>query len=758
MVNERVLYNNILERLSQKFIVAHDERALLLAQILKNELNADIDLIEAGLVFYSIVSNRKISLNNLQDLFAENVLIMVSDSLKIKDFLFNTYHEHLKKILELPVDNKFRNKALDNIKKFIFTLIRDFNSIFIINAYYLLLLREYPALPAQLKDRVRKHVEFIFSPIAHRLGFYRLKSAYDDLLFKYTLPEKYNEIKNYVEKIKKQKTFNYNTEFNLDKFKNDINRLLQQGLKTKYKYRIKGRIKSTASIYKKILKKGEDLESIKDIFALRIIFDVPYEIKDGLSAFPRYVPQDILEEEYRICWETYGLIRQHYEQIKFKNYISNPKPNGYQSLHITVLAPGNIPVEIQIRTSRMDQVAEKGDAAHWMYKEQGSNKINRDEVFRVLRELTEQEKSENINKNFNEIYVFTPEMHLINLPKGATVLDFAYAIHSRIGEKCTGARVADINNLNNHRVISYKEELQNGWVVRILTSSTQKPTDQWLEIVKTTHAKKKIKSYLKLQKLEPNISAAKEMLERKLLRWGYSLTHPIIPKLIKELGYSETYLFYNDIALGKIDLTRLKTVIQNIELKEQRTFVQTQKKILTSTEQSDKVLVAIFENNSAKILFVSRAKCCNPQPGDKIQVYLSPRSKTVHKATCPELGKIRQTNPERVFSAAWVKPHKKLDINELAREHTVLLLIVDSTKVESNEQIQQDLKKILSNFSQPLKRILVRQGRGKTLRVFIIIQGKADKKSKPSLISDIEALPYVLQIRERKYNPDIRTK
>ncbi len=755
MINERVLYNNVLDRLSQRYIVAYDERALLLAQILKNDLNADVELVEAGILFYFTVNNRKIDLDQLGDLFSEDTLILVRDSIKVIDFLFNTYHEHLKKILDLSSDNKFRIKALDNIKKFIFTLIRDFNSIFLVNAYYLVLLKEYPVLPPQLKDRVRKHVEFIFSPIAHRLGFYRLKSLYDDLLFKYTLPDKYEEIKNYVEKIKKLRTFDYNTEFNLDSFKSNIHRLLQQHLTTRYKYRIKGRIKSIASIYKKMIKKKQDLETIKDIFALRIIFDVPSGEDGELNPFPQYVPQEILEKEYQVCWEAYSIITNHYEQIKFKNYISNPKPNGYQSLHVTVLAPGNIPVEIQIRTTRMDEIAEKGDAAHWMYKEQGSNKINRDEVFRVLRELTEEEKAENVHKNINEIYVFTPDMHLINLPKGSTVLDFAYAIHSRIGERCTGARVAHIDDLNNYRVVPYKEKLENGMIVKVLTSSSQKPTDEWLEIVRTSHARKKIKSYLKLQKLEPNIEAAKEMLDRKLSRWGYSLTHPIVPKIMKELGYDETYLFYNDIALGKIDLTKLKNLIQEIELKEQRSTVPSQKKIITHTEPSEKVLVAIFENNSAKILFVSRAKCCNPQPGDKIQVYLSPRSKTVHSASCPELKKIQLANPDRVFPAAWVKPHKKLDINALAREHSVFLIIVDSNQTNT-QQIQEDIKKITSELGLPVKKLLIRQGRGNTLRVFLILQGKINKKIKPSVLKKLQDLPYVTQIRERKYNPNLK--
>ncbi len=504
-----------------------------------------------------------------------------------------------------------------------------------------------------------------------------------------------------------------------------------------------------------MLKKGQDLESIKDIFALRIIFDVPYDYEEGFGPFPQNVPQEVLEREYSVCWEAYSIITNHYEQIKFKNYISNPKPNGYQSLHVTVLAPGNIPVEIQIRTTRMDEIAEKGDAAHWMYKEQGSNKINRDEVFRVLRELTEEDKAEEVHKNINEIYVFTPDMHLINLPKEATVLDFAYAIHSRIGEQCTGARVAHIDDANHFRVVSYKEKLENGWIVKILTSPTQKPTDEWLDIVRTLHARKKIKSYLKLQKLEPNIEAAKEMLDRKLTRWGYSLTHPIVAKIMKELGYNETYLFYNDIALGKVDLTKLKNLIQEIEIKEQRTYVQPPKKVITHTDQSDKVLVAIFENNSAKILFVSRAKCCNPQVGDKIQVYLSPRSKTVHKESCPELAKIRQTNPERVFPAAWVKPHKKLDVNELAREHTVFLLIVDGL-LAGIDEVQEELKQIVKENKLPLKRLLVRQGRGKTLRVFLILQGKISKKIKSQLLDQLGALDYVIQIRERKYNPNIK--
>ncbi len=751
MINEVVLYNNVFSRINTCYPIAHDDKAKLLAQILKKELNADTSLVEAGILFYFAIKHRNINLNNLKNLFEEQILIIVEDSIQVIDFLFNNYHEHLKKLLELSPENKFRVRGLENIKKFIFTLIRDFSSIFIINAYYLLLLRNYPSLSPQLKDRVKKHIEFIFAPIAHRLGFYRLKSSFDDLIFKYTLPEQYNQIKEYVEKIKRLKSFSEQSQFNLDKFKNELYILLKTKLQGNYKFNIKGRIKSVSSIYKKMLKKNQSLEEIKDIFALRIIFDIPYESENLFSLFPEDIPREIKEKEYKVCWEAYSIITDKYEQIKFKNYISNPKPNGYQSLHVTVLAPGNIPVEIQIRTRRMDEVAEKGDAAHWTYKEQGSEKINRDEIFRMLRRLTEEDKTDEIRKNLNEIYVFTPDMHLINLPKDATVLDFAYSIHSRLGELCSGAQVKKWNDAKSLRIVSYKEKLENGMIVKILTSQNQKPTDEWLSIVKTPYARKKIKSYLKLQKLQPNIEAAKEMLDRKLTRWGYSLNHPIIPKVIKELGYNETYLFYNDIALGKIDLTKLKNVIKDVELQQTRTH-QTPPKLVKHTQITDKVLVAIFENNSAKILFVSRARCCNPQYNEPINVYLSPKSKTVHSASCPEIQKLKQTKPERVFPAVWVKPHKKLDINELARDHTVLLLTIPANNL-SRDQITDQIKNITVEANLPLKRVLVRPGKSNSYRVFIILQGKINRKDKEQLITTLEEKDWVKQIKERKYNP-----
>lgn len=757
MTNEHVIYNDIIAKLSQKYNIIQDEKAIDLARILKNELNANLELTEAGILFYLILKNPFIKVEELKDLFTEDVLLQTYDSIKVIAFLFNTYHKYLQKILFLSTENKFRIKALENIKKFIFTIIQDFNSIFIVNAYYLLLLRIYPTLSEDTKEKVRKQVEFIFSPIAHRLGFYRIKSSFDDLLFKYSLPDKYHEIQSYVEKIKKIRGFIQPTEFNLDNFKETINRLIKEKISVKYRYKIKARIKSIASIYKKMLKKNQELESIKDIFALRIIFDVPNDLEENFTLFPKFLPSEVLQKEYQICWEAYSLITNEFEQIKFRNYISNPKPNGYQSLHVTVLASGNIPVEIQIRTTRMDLIAEKGDAAHWMYKEQGSNKINRDEVFRVLRELTEEQKSE-LHKSINEIYVFTPDMHLIDFPKDATVLDFAYAIHTKIGETCTGAQVSNFDNPTHYKVISYKEKLQNGWIVKILSSSTQKPSNEWLNIAKTTHARKKIKSYIKLQKLQSNIQGAKEMLERKLSRWGYNLSHPIVSKIMKELGYNEVYLFYNDIAQGKIDLTKLKNLIHQIELKEQQIQQPINRKILTHhVEQTDKVLVAIFENNNAKILFVSRARCCNAQPNDKINVYISPRSKTVHKNDCPELEKIYKTNPERVFPAAWVKPHKKLDINDLAREHSVFLLIVDLEKLNNTEILQTKIKDLASKFNLSVKRILTRQGKGNTLRVFLIIQGKIDRKIKQEFLKNIEIQDYIIQIRERKYNPNIRS-
>ncbi len=745
MFDETLIYKEVLDKLNKIRPIAPDEKALHLAQLIKQTLNAGIFLTQAGIIFY-FVKNKSLPISQLYDYFDRQTITYVKDALNVFDFL-KTYQPKLEKVLKLSSTNRLRRKNINNLRKFILSILEDFRSIFILDAYFIMMLQNYTNLTPQLQKFVRQQVEFVFSPIAHRLGFYKIKALFDDFILKNTEPEEYNKIRNYIQLLKKRASFFDDSEFNLNTFVQNIRNLLRKNIN--YNFTIKSRLKSIASIYKKVKIKGQELEKLKDIFAIRIILDTEPDPKI----------------ELKTCWQVYNIIASNY-QIKpgtLKDMISRPKSNGYQSLHFTVLAAGDIPVEVQVRTSRMDEIAEKGDAAHWIYKEGGEEAINTDETFAMLRSIIEDnietdddDERFTLKHLFDEIYVFTPDLDIKNLPIGATVLDFAYSIHSKIGHHCTGAIINHWHS-NKSEHVNYRFELSNGDTVNILTSPQQEPKPEWLNYVITRDARKQIKNYIKLKQIKADIQAAKEALERRLDRLGYSLSDPIVPKILQYFGYSEMYMFYNDIAEGKIDLTKLKTIIQQISAKEEQTQSIPTEKITPA--YTDKAIVAIYEDNQAKILSVKKAKCCNPRPGDKIYVYLSEYTQTVHRADCENIQLLKQKFPEKVYRAAWVTRKRKISYNTLAKSDTVFLLLVDPKLIPKNPaQSTKDFIKhfVSSQFDIQVKNIFRTLGRNQLLRIHLVLRGKLEQKKKRQLVEALKKQLWIEEIREKHYNPNIK--
>ncbi len=747
------VYNSVVQKLNKIRPVAPDENAKLIANILSDKLQADLSLTQASIIFY-FLTEKPISIDELSNYFDNQTITYVNDSLNLYFFL-KDYNSKLLELLRLPADSRNRTKNINNLRKFIVSVLEDFRSLFILGAYFLYLLEIYYSLPKETQIFIRTTIEIILSPLAHRLGFYGLKKLFDDLLLKQTEPEIYSRISNYIEQLKLKSTFEGESEFNFKTFKHNVQRLLEKNIS--YPFIIKGRIKSVASIYRKMRLKNKELEKLKDIFAIRIILQTPSDPK----------------EESKACWNVYNLIIEKYElkPNTIKDYISRPKPNGYQSLHFTVFAPGQIPVEVQVRTARMDEIAEKGDAAHWIYKEAQGQTVSKDETFLMLRKIIDQNQQiASSNQTFtlknllNEIYVFTPNQDIINLPKGATVLDFAYAIHTSVGEKCTGAIISPWLSDKTFSV-NYKYQLSNGSTVKILTNPQQEPKLEWLNIVVTKNAKKSIKSYIKLQQIDSDISVAKEALERRLNRLGYSLADPIFPKLIELLGYNETYKFYSDIASGKIDLTKIKNYIEQIELKQLQFQNKTpDNKIQLSKNTSQiptlsKILVGIYENNSVKILSVKPASCCQPRPGDKIAIYISKNTASLHKADCPNLLKLKNKYPSRVYKAIWIKNKKHLSLNNLAKNNTIFAITIDTEKffdyLDPKITIKENIKKFCSSKLMFNPNNIIIQRKHNTYKIYLLFSKNIEQKHKRFIFQTLNQQPWAIEVKERKYNPNV---
>jgi len=394
-------------------------------------------------------------------------------------------------------------------------------------------MRTLDSMKETKKLKIASETSYLYAPLAHRLGFFSIKTELEDLAFKFTNSSEYNLI---TSKLKKTKAVR---ERFIQKFSFPIKKELDaQG----FKYQLKARTKGIPSIYRKTQEKGVDFEEIFDVFALRIILDSKDEKAD--------------------CWKVYSIVTDFYipNPKRLRDWISYPKQNGYESLHTTVMSPTGKWVEVQIRSKRMDHIAEKGLAAHWKYKEKFQNDTRLDKWISDVREIMEN-KSKNTteflddfknNLYSDDIYVFTPKGDLFNLPMKATALDFAFSIHSDVGAKCIGAKV-------NSKLVPLSKTLRSGDQIEILTSDKQVPKEAWLEFVITSKAKYKIKQSLKEEHKEISASG-KEILERKLRNLKIDFSESNIKTLLKHFNFDEHIEFYYQIANGNINLGRIKEI------------------------------------------------------------------------------------------------------------------------------------------------------------------------------------------------------
>ncbi len=531
--------------------------------------------------------------------------------------------------------DKLNNVAqADHFRKLILSVSKDLRVILVKLSERLWIMRHLHRFTSHTRLVIAKEVSHIYAPLAHRFGLYIIKTELDDLALRYLEPEPYKMIERKL-KDTTSKRNRFIRKF-VEPIKSDLNRL-------GFDYEIKGRTKSVYSIWNKMKKQDVEFDEVYDIFAIRIILNTQ------------------LRDEKTDCWAVYSLVSNHYQPNpgRMRDWISIPKSNGYESLHTTVLVPGGKWVEVQIRTKRMDEIAEKGLAAHWRYKEGGEEDMKFEKWIASIRDIIEASNEDTLSLIENvdlqayedEVFVFTPKGELKKYPQGAIVLDFAFDIHTDIGATCTGAKV---NNIN----VPIRYELKNGDEVEIITAKSQKPKIEWLDIVKTSRAKSKIKQIV-LKDKNKDAEVGKEILARRCKNWKIDLTDTTLHKLLKKFGFENAVDFYLAIANGRLDLSELKKHVRN----ETEHLPDAQSKPLPNqlvklknTEKKDHILI---DDLSDRVDY-KLAQCCKPVFGDPILGFVSvSEGIKIHRNNCINISQLKEKYPYRIVNVSWTKSEKK---------------------------------------------------------------------------------------------------
>ena len=522
----------------------------------------------------------------------------------------------------------------ENFRNLLLSFAEDMRVILIMIADRVNLMRQIRNTECEEeKKRVSEEASYLYAPLAHKLGLYKLKSELEDLSLKYLEHDVYYMIKDKLNETKKSR----------DKYIENFIKPIREKLEADgYKFHMKGRTKSIHSIWQKMKKQKCEFEGIYDLFAIRIIIDAPLEL------------------EKIQCWHVFALITNMYQPNpkRLRDWLSVPKSNGYESLHITVKGPENKWVEVQIRTERMDEVAERGLAAHWRYK--GIKREGgMDEWLTSIRRALENNDDMQVIDQFkmdlyeDEIYVFTPKGDLMKFPKGATVLDFAYRIHSNIGNHCVGAKI-------NGKVVTFRHILKSGDQIEVMTSTVQKPKQDWLNIVKTSRAKAKIRLALKETQVKDGLYA-KEMLERRMKNRKIEMDEGTMSHLIKKLGFKETNDFYRQIADETLDINHVIEKYQEIQAYDNN--LQGQQQTRSADEYSFENSIKNFTKSNGDVLVIDRnlkgidyqlSKCCNPIYGDDVFGFVTVSGGIkIHRKDCPNALEMRKRFGYRILQARW---------------------------------------------------------------------------------------------------------
>lgn len=567
-------------------------------------------------LLHDTVEDTEITLEDIQSEFGNEIAKIVDGLTKIS----------------IVMDANTSQQA-ENFKKILLTLTDDPRVILIKLADRLHNMRTLDFMKREKQLKIASESVWVYAPLAHRMGLYIIKTEMEDLAMKYMEPDTYRSIAKKLAETKKERT----------KYINEFIKPLKDKLAlSKFDYEIYGRPKSIHSIWNKMKKKGVTFEEVYDLFAIRII----------LNSQP--------DKEKEECWKVYSLITDMYSPSpeRLRDWLSNPKSNGYEALHTTVMGPFGKWVEVQIRTKRMNEIAEKGLAAHFKYKEGTDEESRFDKWLGQIREVIHSQETDSIDflQDFKtsflaeEIYVYTPKGDVKMMPKGSVALDFAFSIHSMVGTKCIGAKV-------NHKLVPISHKLKSGDQIEIITSNKQKPSEDWLGFVITTKAKSKIKDSLKEEKRKI-ADDGKYILQKKLEGMGAAYSQHNIDELTSYYKLQSQLDLHYDIAVKKIDLKEISTFTVHGDKVEAPKPKIIESKIdshhVHTASKKDSELI-IFGESSDKIKY-SLAKCCNPIPGDDVYGFVSTgKGLVIHRTNCPNATQMMANYGHRIVKTKWAK-------------------------------------------------------------------------------------------------------
>lgn len=520
-----------------------------------------------------------------------------------------------------PNDTKLE---AENYRKLIISYSKDPRVTLIKLADRLEVMRNIDLIKKSSQMKKVTETMFLYMPLAHKLGLYGIKNELEELAFKYNEPEQYRAITNKLKTTQKDRD---------ELVKSFINPLKDKIDKEGIKYTLKARTKSAYSIWKKMQAQKVPFEGVYDVFAIRFIIDAP------------------IEKEKDLCWKIYSLVTEEYipDTKRLRDWISNPKANGYESLHTTVTNKDGAAIEVQIRSERMDYAAEKGNAAHWLYK--GMARDNSlDEWLGKVRTILESPESlgdgEMETYAPNEVFVFTPDGDLRRLPAGASLLDFAFDIHTNLGIKCSGGRI-------NGKQVSIREKLSTGDVIEIMKSSNQKPSQDWLNFVVTSKARSKIKQKIKEEEFKL-AEIGKELVSRRMKNWKLEITDEELTVIQKKHKYSSLNEFYAAIGTGTIDISEIKDFVTKENNSRPEAAPTISKEFVDRGEERKKNNDYLVIGSGVKNLDYTLAKCCNPIYGDDVFGFISTKGGIkIHRISCPNASRLIDNYPYRIQKVKW---------------------------------------------------------------------------------------------------------
>jgi GTP pyrophosphokinase len=584
-----------------------------IARICIEEIGLGKTTIICSLLF-NLVNDGYLKIEEVKKEFGSQVAHIISDLTKITG-----------------IDTRNTSEQAENYRKLLLSLVTDVRVILVKLAERLQIMRTLESYPEEYHFRTASETFYLFAPLSHRLGLYNLKSELEDISLKFTNPQSYFAISQKLEETASSRN-RFIREF-IHPIKDELSK---QG----FDFEIKGRLKSVYSIHNKIRKQGVDFEEVYDIFAIRIILNSE------------------LKNEKSDCWRVYSIVTDFYQPnpLRMRDWISIPKSNGYESLHTTVVHPSGKWVEVQIRTNRMNEIAEKGLAAHWKYKG-GEGDKGLDTWLSKVREVLEAPETEATDfldtlkpsLYTKEIFVFTPTGELKKLPVGATVLDYAFDIHSNLGCNCIGAKV-------NNKSVPIRHELKNGDKVEVLTAKTQKPKSDWLSFVVTSKAKNKIKAFIKEEE-QKSSEQGKEILQRRLKNWKIDYNDTTLKKLLKYYKLKSVTDLYAFIAEEKADISEFKEILhEKTEVQKLPEKIDDElvgKIVKTHTPKSDDYLII---DEKVDNLDFKLAKCCNPIFGDPIFGFVTINEGVkIHRVNCPNAEWLVSRYGYRFVQAKWTR-------------------------------------------------------------------------------------------------------